>query len=195
MPLDKLMDFVLGKWDSIAANPSVFLAVGVLGAFCGYFVARWYYSGLRERIELLKDRIADLEKRAGAPASDSKPASPPERTAIPLEEAARMAFDATRGTAVSDMAEREGKDRTEGIIHWYALALTERIEVYGTWKHAAMPSLIDFKTKPGPSVGIRPNGKAAVWGKGTTEADDLYVRAVDLQRAIKDLKALGTALK
>jgi hypothetical protein len=45
----------LGVQSLIFQTPSCF------GAASGYFVARWYFSALRDRIELLKERIWELE--------------------------------------------------------------------------------------------------------------------------------------
>jgi hypothetical protein len=104
--LDKVFDFLMSRWDFISANPAICCALLFVGAVAGYLGARWHYDGVRKQIDFLKDKISHLEKtvpaKAHASAPDNSVNSVP--STIPLVDAARKAFDATRDTPVAEIA-------------------------------------------------------------------------------------------
>ncbi|SEO08981.1 hypothetical protein [Bradyrhizobium sp. OK095] len=190
---DKVLEYLLSRWDLISANFAVFGGVLLIGAIVGYLLARWHYEGVRKQIDFLKDRNAHLEK---VPPSTALPsitatANIPEPEMIGLLDAARKAFDATRDTPVAEMALSSDDRSTESILHWYSMALAQRLSVYGTWDYASEPTEIDLK--PGSeNFMLVISGEATVYGGSARNiASDIHVVRSELAAAIKDLKKLG----
>jgi hypothetical protein len=187
---DELVRYALSKWALISANLDVFAAVAVLAGIGGYLVSRWYYSGLCERIDLLKDRNADLQRLLNEKPIASGPAmsavSPPPDT-ISLDDAARQAFSETQGTRANEMALSKG-GRSENIVTWYANAIARRIPIFGTWEHAAVPSELSLT---GHFLGVEPGSKKVIlMGKGELMARRIHVRSKDLPTAIASIRTM-----
>ncbi|WP_441235988.1 hypothetical protein [Bradyrhizobium sp. 930_D9_N1_4] len=190
---DKVFEFLLSRWDVISANIYVFAGVLVVGAIVGYFLARWHYEGVRKQNEFYKKRIAHLEKMpptAALPAITAT-ANIPEPETIDLLDAARKAFDATRDTPVAEMALNSDDRSTESILHWYSMALAQRLSIYGTWDYASEPTEIDLKSGS-ENFMVIVSGDATVYGgSGRNIASDIHVIRSELPAAIRDLKKLG----
>jgi hypothetical protein len=192
MMWEKVFDLLLSRWDFVSANPAAFSAVLLIGAASGYFVARWHYEGVRKQIDFLKDKVSHLEKHAdanGVPVPPVK-AESVVPLAIPLVEAARKAFDATRDTAVAEIALNKDGGSTASVLHWYSTALAQRLTVYGTWAYASEPCEIELKPGSGNFMVIVDND-IAVYNRANTFASKVHVLAAELPAAIKDLKKLG----
>jgi hypothetical protein len=191
MMWEKVVDLLLERWDLLSANPAPFGAVLFVGATGGYFVARWHYEGVRKQIDFLKDKVAHLEKVSGNSASTlaSKADSVAPLT-VPLVDAARKAFDATRDTPVAETALKSGGGSTDSILHWYSNQLAQRLTVYGTWAYASEPCEIELKPDAGNYMVIVDND-VAVYNGANTHASKIHVLAAELPAAIRDIKKLG----
>jgi len=190
--LDKALDFLVSRWDLISANPAVCGVLVLVGAIAGYFVARWHYEGVRKQIDFLKDRIAHLEKTGTAksdPPASSAILTESSKT-IPLVEAARKAFDATRDTPVAEMALKSDGGSTASVLHWYSMALAQRLAVYGVWAYASEPCEIEVRPGSGNYMVIVQND-VAIYNGANTYASRVHVLAEELPAAIKDLKKLS----
>ena len=111
----------------------------------------------------------------------------PYRRVVPMEEAARIAYEQTRDTLSAKAAERDA----ESILGYYATALWDGVtNLYGVRPPSTKLELVpDIEAN---RCGFIDDG-AAIKRHGAKEVlyDKLYFKKSDLRRRIKELKDIG----
>lgn len=107
----------------------------------------------------------------------------------PLKECARVAYEKTRGSNAAEMAERQ-PDGREGILSWYAHALTARGD---TTLYGKKPPATKYEVVPNENMGkyhfVESLSAVAYHGKTKLEYEDLRLKRSGLRRKIKDIKS------
>ena len=107
----------------------------------------------------------------------------------PLKECARVAYEKTRDSNAAKMAERQ-PDGREGILSWYAHALTKRGD---TTLYGKKPPATKYEVVPNENMGkyhfVESLSAVAYHGKTKWEYEDLRLKRSELRRKIKDIKS------
>jgi hypothetical protein len=131
-------------------------------------------------------------RRSGT-TSASKATASREQT-VPLLEAARRAYEQTRGTLVAGVAEARfgDEDRREGTLTWFCYALATRLAIHGNWPPSRVPEEIDWAIV-GKRHSFRMRDDALILHEHSGDGyyENLYVLAHELPRALEEIKALS----
>jgi hypothetical protein len=113
-----------------------------------------------------------------------------EHSLVPLEEAARTAYDQTRGTAVARAAE-ESSSADGAVLTWYGHALWQRLPIFGVWPPATSHEEIP-RDQRNVYIMELDAGRIVLresYGKGRYER--IMVRGSDLPTALRSIREIA----
>jgi hypothetical protein len=77
--MEKLVEYIVGKWHVVKATPGLFLAVGMIFGIVAFGASKWHYDAvvndLNARVQLRDDQIADLKAHVSKLEDQTSPAA------------------------------------------------------------------------------------------------------------------------
>jgi hypothetical protein len=113
-----------------------------------------------------------------------------EHSLVPLEEAARTAYDQTRGTVVARAAE-ESSSADGSVLTWYGHALWQRLPIFGVWPPATSHEEIPRDQRNVFVMGFDAGRIVLRRSHGNGRYERIMVRGSDLPAALRSIRAMA----